>query len=114
MVSASGYTVARRCAVRILARTPGHANPAVKRIVTTISLWNAADKSDETPVMRGMPAWRTCCIPARSVMVTVRRFTREEHERGETAGWRFEAGQFRYMSGLEWAWFSREITEWKP
>ena len=41
------------------------------------------------------------------------RFTRQEHEHGDTAGWRFDAGWFRRMSGLEWAWFSREITLWK-
>ena len=42
-----------------------------------------------------------------------RRFTRYEHDQGDTTGWRFEAGWFRYVSGLEWAWFSREIREWK-
>ncbi len=26
-------------------------------------------------------------------------------------GWRFEAGWFRRASGLEWAWFSREVDE---
>ena len=43
----------------------------------------------------------------------VRRFTRKEHTRGDTAGWRFEAGWFRYMSGLTWAWFGREVIEEK-
>ena len=41
----------------------------------------------------------------------MRRFTRHEHERGDTTGWRFEAGWFIRMSGLTWAWFSREIEE---
>ena len=41
----------------------------------------------------------------------VRRFIREEHTRGDTIGWRFEAGWFRYMSGLEWAWFGRDIDD---
>jgi hypothetical protein len=35
------------------------------------------------------------------------RFTREQHERGETAGWRFEIGWYERASGLRWAWFSR-------
>ncbi len=26
-------------------------------------------------------------------------------------GWRFEAGWFRRASGLEWAWFSRDVDE---
>lgn len=39
----------------------------------------------------------------------VRRFTREEHERGNSTGWRFEAGWFERASGLTWAWFSREV-----
>ncbi len=43
----------------------------------------------------------------------IQRFTRHEHTRGDTAGWRFEAGWFVRMSGLEWAWFSKEIREWK-
>ncbi len=35
-----------------------------------------------------------------------------EHACDATAkGWRFEAGWFRRASGLEWAWFSREIEE---
>ena len=41
----------------------------------------------------------------------MQRFTREEHERGQTAGWRFEAGWFVRMSGLTWAWFSREVED---
>ena len=44
----------------------------------------------------------------------VQRFTEQEHASGETAGWRFEVGWFQYVSGLEWAWFSRELAEWKP
>ena len=43
--------------------------------------------------------------------VDVRAFTRQEHERQLTRGWRFEAGWFRRMSGLEWAWFNRAIKE---
>ncbi len=43
----------------------------------------------------------------------IRRFTREEHERGDAAGWRLEAGWFRRMSGLEWAWFRREVEDGK-
>ena len=44
--------------------------------------------------------------PARSY--EVRRFTREEHDRGDTAGWRLQAGWFERASGLRWAWFSRD------
>ena len=43
----------------------------------------------------------------------VKAFTREAHERQVTRGWQFEAGWFRRVSGLEWAWFSRRIAEWK-
>ncbi len=39
------------------------------------------------------------------------RFTRNDFEKGSTTGWRFEAGWFRRASGLEWAWFSREVDE---
>ena len=39
----------------------------------------------------------------------LRRFTRQQHERGDTTGWRFEAGWFERDSGLQWAWFSREV-----
>jgi len=41
----------------------------------------------------------------------VRRFTRDEHARGETAGWRFDGRWHRRASGLEWAWFQREISD---
>ena len=44
-------------------------------------------------------------------MFEVHRFTREEHDQGATAGWRFEVGWFRYVSGLEWGWFSREAAD---
>ena len=57
------------------------------------------------------------CVPkaATGLRTTffVHRFTREEHERGDTTGWRFEVGWCRRMSGLEWAWFSREINNGK-
>ena len=43
----------------------------------------------------------------------MRRYTREEHERGDAAGWRLEAGWFRRMGGLEWAWFRREVEDGK-
>ena len=49
----------------------------------------------------------------RSVRIEVRRFSHLEHDRGDTNGWQFEVGWFRRMSGLEWAWFSREVAEWK-
>ena len=39
------------------------------------------------------------------VAFEVQRFTQEEHERGETMGWRFFAGWFQRSSGLRWAWF---------
>ena len=39
------------------------------------------------------------------------RFTRQSHERGETAGWRFASGWHRRDSGLEWAWFTREVED---
>ena len=44
-------------------------------------------------------------------MFDVHRFTRLEHDRGDTAGWRLEAGRFERMSGLGWAWFSRDIDD---
>ncbi len=50
--------------------------------------------------MRGMDASRQ-----------VKRFTREQYHRKDTNGWRFEAGWFVRMSGLAWAWFSRETEE---
>ncbi len=39
------------------------------------------------------------------------RFTREEFERCETAGWRFEVGWFQGPSGLQWGWFSRGVSD---
>jgi len=39
------------------------------------------------------------------------RFTRQEHERGKTVGWRFESGWHERASGLTWAWFSREVGD---
>jgi hypothetical protein len=39
------------------------------------------------------------------------RYTRLQHARGDSAGWRFECGWFQRASGLEWAWFSRPIEE---
>jgi len=39
------------------------------------------------------------------------RFTRAEHERDETTGWRFESGWHTRASGLTWAWFSREVGD---
>ena len=39
------------------------------------------------------------------------RFTRLEHDHGDTTGWRFEAGWFQRVSGLEWAWFRREVED---
>ena len=44
-------------------------------------------------------------------VVEVMRFTREEVQRGDATGWRFSAGWFRKVSGLEWAWFDRDIDE---
>ncbi len=44
-------------------------------------------------------------------MFDVHRFTRQEHEQGDTNGWRFEAGWFHRMSSLKWAWFSREADD---
>ncbi len=44
-------------------------------------------------------------------VLDMRRFTREEHEHGDTAGWRYEVGWFVRMSGLTWAWFSRDSEE---
>ncbi len=41
----------------------------------------------------------------------VQRFTRHQHNRGDTTGWRFAAGWFLRDSGLQWAWFSREPEE---
>jgi hypothetical protein len=38
-------------------------------------------------------------------------FTRQEHERGDTAGWRFEGPWHVRASGLEWAWFRREVDD---
>ena len=38
----------------------------------------------------------------------VRRVTREEHERGETAGWRLWCGWFERDGGLRWAWFRKD------
>ncbi len=45
-----------------------------------------------------------------AMMFDVRRFTRQEHERGATVDWRFAAGWFRRASGLAWAWFEREVN----
>ncbi len=39
------------------------------------------------------------------------RFNREEVERGEAAGWRFEVGWFQRAGGLQWAWFSRGVGD---
>ncbi len=39
------------------------------------------------------------------------RITREECSNGLPYGWRFEAGWFRRASGLEWAWFGRDVDE---
>ncbi len=44
-------------------------------------------------------------------VLDVRRFTRQDHERGDTTGWRFEAGWFVRMSGLQWAWFSKKEVQ---
>ena len=41
----------------------------------------------------------------------VRRFTHYEHECGETDGWRVYSAWYRRMSGLEWAWFRREVED---
>jgi len=41
----------------------------------------------------------------------VQRFTKEEHEHGDTAGWRFEIGWYRRMGGVTWAWFRREVDD---
>ncbi len=43
-------------------------------------------------------------------VVEFQRFTREEHDRGDTAGWRFEIGWYERASGLQWAWFSRDCV----
>ena len=40
----------------------------------------------------------------------VRRFTRRQHERGDTIGWLFEVGWFVRISGLQWAWFYKEVS----
>ena len=42
-------------------------------------------------------------------MFEVHRFTREEHDQGATAGWQFTAGWFTRDSGLQWAWFCKEV-----
>ena len=50
----------------------------------------------------------------REVMGTTgefQRFTREEHHRGDTEGWRFASGWFHRDSGLQWAWFIRDVEE---
>ncbi len=41
----------------------------------------------------------------------VMRVTRRDYDRGQASGWQFEAGWFRRASGIEWAWFSREVDE---
>ena len=41
----------------------------------------------------------------------VQRFTRQQNECGETAGWRRWSGWFQRASGLEWAWFRREVND---
>ena len=39
------------------------------------------------------------------------RFTRWEAEQGLACGWQFEVGWHRCCSGLEWAWYSREVND---
>ena len=41
----------------------------------------------------------------------VRRFTRQEHERGDTGNWWRTGAWYRRDSGLEWAWFRREVSD---
>ncbi len=41
----------------------------------------------------------------------VMRFTRQERDRGNTTGWRFEAAWRQCKSGEAWGWFSREIDD---
>ena len=36
---------------------------------------------------------------------------RRETPPSSTTGWRFETGWFQTMSGLQWAWFSRETVD---
>lgn len=43
--------------------------------------------------------------------IEMQRFTRSEDEQGLTAGWRLEVGWFTRASGLEWAWFGREVVD---
>lgn len=46
-----------------------------------------------------------------SPVVEYQRFTLDEAKRGCATGWCFNAGWFRRASGLEWAWFSREVGD---
>jgi hypothetical protein len=41
----------------------------------------------------------------------VHRFARDEHDGGDATGWRLDVGWFRRVSGLQWAWFSREVND---
>ena len=41
----------------------------------------------------------------------VRRFTREEHERGATTGWYLWCGWFERDGGLRWAWFRKDVDD---
>jgi hypothetical protein len=45
------------------------------------------------------------------VAFDVRRFTKEEVERGEARGWRLWCGWFERASGLTWAWFRRDVED---
>lgn len=42
------------------------------------------------------------------------RFTRQEVREGLAEGWRLHAGWFRRASGLEWAWFTRDVATDAP
>jgi hypothetical protein len=46
-----------------------------------------------------------------ALVADFRRFTRQEHDCGDSAGWRFEVGWFTRHGGLVWAWFSREVGD---
>ena len=49
--------------------------------------------------------------PTARHVIEVRRFTREDFERELTFGWDLYGGRYQRMSGLEWAWFRRDVKE---
>ncbi len=48
---------------------------------------------------------------AEAIVFEVRRFTRQEHERGDTADWWRTGAWYRRDSGLEWAWFRQDLPD---